>query len=121
MKRALLAMLLLLAAPARAEDLVSGISQDIIQITSNYTGTNIVVFGAIEQAQNAQGRNIVVVVRGPDEPMTVRRRERIAAWRKGSGSWWLPTADGVSACNPMPYRASTCGGAMREIGSVEAR
>ena len=65
MKRALLAMLLLLAAPARAEDLVSGISQDIIQITSNYTGTNIVVFGAIEQAQNAQGRNIVVVVRGP--------------------------------------------------------
>ena len=31
---------------ARAEDLVSGVSQDIIQITSNYTGTQIVVFGA---------------------------------------------------------------------------
>ncbi|HYS47112.1 MAG TPA: TIGR02186 family protein [Rhizomicrobium sp.] len=77
MKRMLLALLLLLAVPARAEDLVSGISQDIIQITSNYTGTDIVVFGAIEQAQNPQGRDIVVVVRGPDEPMTVRRRDRI--------------------------------------------
>ena len=78
MKRVLLLLFLLFCAPAQAEDLVSGISQDIIQITSNYTGTNIVVFGAIEQAQNPQGRNIVVVVRGPDEPMTVRRRDRIA-------------------------------------------
>ena len=82
MKRWFLALLLLFALPARAQDLVSGISQDIIQITSNYTGTNIVVFGAIERAANAanaQGaRDIVVVVRGPDEPMTVRRRDRIA-------------------------------------------
>src|SRR3569833_4532418 len=69
---------LLLIAPARAEDLVSGGSQDIIQITSNYTGTNIVVFGAIEGPQAAQGRDIVVVVRGPDAPMTVRRRDRVA-------------------------------------------
>ncbi len=78
MRRALLAMLLLLAAPARAEDLVSGISQDVIQITSNYTGTAIVVFGAVERPANAAGRDIVVVVRGPGEPMTVRRRDRIA-------------------------------------------
>ena len=78
MKKALLALLLLLSLPAHAEDLVSGISQDIIQITSNYTGTQIVVFGAIERAQNAQGRDIVVVVRGPDQPMTVRRRDRVA-------------------------------------------
>lgn len=78
MRRALLALLLLMALPAQAEDLVSGISQDIIQITSNYTGTQIVVFGAIERAQNAQGRDVVVVVRGPDEPMTVRRRDRVA-------------------------------------------
>jgi uncharacterized protein (TIGR02186 family) len=77
MKRALLALLLLIV-PAQAEDLVSGISQDIIQITSNYTGTDIVVFGAIERADKAKGRDIVVVVRGPDTPMTVRRRDRFA-------------------------------------------
>ena len=81
MLRAPLLAFLLLAMPggaARAEDLVSGVSQDTIQITSNYTGTDIVVFGAIERPQNIQGRNIVVVVRGPDEAMTVRRRSRIA-------------------------------------------
>ena len=101
MKRMLLAALLLLGAPARAEDLVSGISQDTIQITSNYTGTNIVVFGAIEQAQNAQGRNIVVVVRGPDEPMTVRRRERIA------GVWVNNDAARFEGLPAYYYLAST--------------
>jgi len=101
MKRALLAALLLLAAPARAEDLVSGISQDLIQITSNYTGTAIVVFGAIEQAQSIQGRNIVVVVRGPDEPMTVRRRDRIA------GVWVNNDAAKFEGLPAYYYLAST--------------
>ena len=85
-RRALLWLLapLLAATPtpwggtARGEDLVSGISQDTIQITSNYTGTAIVVFGAVEQAQGPGRRDIVVVVRGPDTPITVRRRDRVA-------------------------------------------
>jgi uncharacterized protein (TIGR02186 family) len=81
MKRILLALMLLLALPAQAQDLVSGISQDVIQITSNYTGADIVVFGAVERSQAERDRgdhDIVVVVRGPDMPMTVRRRDRVA-------------------------------------------
>lgn len=78
MRGLLLAALLCLCGPAWAEDLVSGISQDVIQITSNYTGTSIVVFGAIERPMGADGRDIVVVVRGPGTDMTVRRRDRIA-------------------------------------------
>ena len=101
MKRTLLALFLLLALPARAEDLVSGLSQDTIQITSNYTGTDIVVFGAIEQPQNTQGRNIVVVVRGPDEPMTVRRRDRIA------GVWVNSDAARFEGLPAYYYLAST--------------
>jgi len=101
MKRTLLALLLLVALPARAEDLVSGLSQDTIQITSNYTGTDIVVFGAIEQPQNTQGRNIVVVVRGPDEPMTVRRRDRIA------GVWVNSDAARFEGLPAYYYLAST--------------
>lgn len=76
--KGLLIALFLMALPVQAEELVSGISQDTIAITSNYTGTDIVVFGAIERGQSAQGRDIVVVVRGPDTAMTVRRRDRIA-------------------------------------------
>jgi len=101
MKKALLALLLLISFPANAEDLVSGISQDIIQITSNYTGTQIVVFGAIERAQNAQGRDVVVVVRGPDEPMTVRRRDRIA------GVWINHDAARFEGLPAYYYLAST--------------
>jgi uncharacterized protein (TIGR02186 family) len=92
---------LLLIAPARGEDLVSGVSQDIIQITSNYTGTNIVVFGAIEGPQAAQGRDIVVVVRGPDEPMTVRRRDRVA------GVWVNRDAARFEGLPAYYYLAST--------------
>ena len=96
--------LLLCPPSARAgfrEDLVSGISQDTIEITSSYTGTDIVVFGAIEQAQNPQGRNIVVVVRGPDEPMTVRRRDRIA------GVWVNSDAARLEGLPAYYYLAST--------------
>jgi uncharacterized protein (TIGR02186 family) len=78
-KRALiLAALLLLAAPAGAEDIVSGLGQDVIEITSNYTGSDIVVFGTIERSQTLEGRDIVIVVRGPATDITVRRRDRIA-------------------------------------------
>lgn len=69
------------SAPAHAEDLVSGLSQDTIQINSNYTGTDIVVFGAIEAPDVLDAdstRDIVVVVRGPSTDMIVRRKARVA-------------------------------------------
>jgi uncharacterized protein (TIGR02186 family) len=70
--------LALLALPAQAEDVVSGISQNVIQIRSNYTGSDIVVFGSVENSKAGQDRDVVVVVRGPDQEMTVRRRDRVA-------------------------------------------
>jgi uncharacterized protein (TIGR02186 family) len=109
MRRVLLALLLLLPLPAVAEDLVSGVSQDIIQITSNYTGTDIVVFGAVEGAQSAQGRDIVVVVRGPDEPVTVRRRTRIAGiWVNSDAARFegLPTYYYLASTEPIARIAS---------------
>ena len=81
MRRALLFGLVLAASPASAEQLVSGVSQDLIQITSTYKGSDIVVFGAIEGEpldENLAPRDIVVVVRGPDADITVRRRDRVA-------------------------------------------
>jgi uncharacterized protein (TIGR02186 family) len=101
MKGALLVLLLLIPVCAKAEDLVSGISQDIIQITSNYTGTDIVVFGAVEQGQGAPGRDIVVVVRGPGQPMVVRRRDRIA------GVWVNRDAARFEGLPAYYYLAST--------------
>ena len=66
--------------PANADDLVSGLSQDQIEITSNYTGTDLVVFGAIENTNTEEflGRDIVVVVRGPNTDITVRKKAHVA-------------------------------------------
>ena len=44
----LIAALALSWAPAGAQELASGLSTDLIQITSNFNGTDIVLFGAIE-------------------------------------------------------------------------
>jgi len=77
--RRLALLLLLIASPAAAgENLVSGLSQDTIEIRSTYNGTDIVVFGAVERPQAAALPDIVVVVRGPETDMRVRRKDRIA-------------------------------------------
>jgi uncharacterized protein (TIGR02186 family) len=61
-----------------AENLVSGLSQDTIQITSSYNGAEIVVFGAIERPVSDARPDIVVVVRGPEADIRVRRKDRVA-------------------------------------------
>jgi uncharacterized protein (TIGR02186 family) len=108
MKRAAL-MLLLFAAPALAEEnLTSGLSQDSVQITSNYNGTDIIVFGAIEEpAENGVG-DVVVIVRGPDTRMTVRRKDRIAGiWiNNARARLVLPSYYFVSATRPLKEVAS---------------
>lgn len=73
----LAASLLLATGAAGAEDLVSGLSQDTVEITSNYTGTDIVVFGAIEHVEESGINDVVVIVRGPDASMTVRKKDRV--------------------------------------------
>ncbi|HVZ69768.1 MAG TPA: TIGR02186 family protein [Rhizomicrobium sp.] len=90
MKRAVAAILFAMGAgTAQADDLVAGLSQDIIQITSNYTGTEIVAFGAIENmnVMTAAGpMDIVIAVRGPDADMIVRKKERVAGiWLNNHG------------------------------------
>ena len=65
---------------ASAQELVSGLSTDLIQITSNFNGTDIVLFGAIEAiAENTSNKDqdLVIVIRGPPVDMTVRRKERV--------------------------------------------
>ena len=104
MRGALFLGILLAATPVRAEELVAGISQDLIQITSNYTGSDIVVFGAVEgqaAADNRKPKDVVVVVRGPDSDITVRRRDRVA------GVWINHDAAKLSGMPAFYFLAST--------------
>ena len=72
---------LLAAAPARGQDLILSVSTQEVRITSNFTGTNITVFGAIVGADQGVSPtsvyDLVIVVRGPSETAVVRRKERL--------------------------------------------
>lgn len=67
--------------PAGAERLVSSLSSHIVQITSNFTGVELTLFGTVESDQATVPRNgaydIVATVTGPHEAVVTRRKERI--------------------------------------------
>jgi uncharacterized protein (TIGR02186 family) len=64
-----------------APPLVTDLSSHLISVTSDFTGTDLLLFGSVlppvEQGEE-QLPDIIVVVRGPEFPMTVRRKDRIA-------------------------------------------
>jgi uncharacterized protein (TIGR02186 family) len=86
--RALLPLLLaalLLALPARAnEEIVLGLSQAEVSITTNFNGSEILVYGAVKRDQpipDGPELQVVMTVSGPSEPVIVRRKEkRFGIW-----------------------------------------
>jgi hypothetical protein len=86
---------LLAAGPAAAESLATALSSHRVLITSNYTGTAVAVFGAVERdaqtVSRGAGYDLVVTVKGPRQSLavlasrplaeitspTLRRRQRI--------------------------------------------
>ena len=66
-------------------DVQIGLSSETVEIASNFDGTDIVVFGSIENGEPellaANRYDIVVVLFGPKEEIVVRRKERkLGVW-----------------------------------------
>jgi len=65
---------------ARAERLITSLSQESVKISSNFTGTEIVVFGSIERdaatVARASGYDVIIIVSGARHPVVARRKER---------------------------------------------
>lgn len=79
----LLVALLALATPAKSEEIVAGLSQNAVQITATFVGSEILIFGAVKrEAPAPEGElGVVVVVEGPSHAITVRRKEkRMGIW-----------------------------------------
>ena len=88
----LLSLVLLVSpAPAKAQTAL-GLSQDKIIITTNFSGTDLLLFGATEEASD----QLIVEVRGPIREQALFRRERI-------GGFWLTTGRRVFASVPSYY------------------
>ena len=61
------------AGPARAQALVADLTSHLVAITTGFTGTSVVLFGATDG-----NGDVIVVVRGPERDMTVRRKSKVA-------------------------------------------
>lgn len=111
MHRVLLAILLLLGAfgPVRAqienpETIQIGLSTDRITITTDFSGTELTIFGAltdVDQQMARQGRyDVVVVLEGPSRPVVVRRKDRVLGM-------WINTQSETFVNVPISYSVST--------------
>lgn len=75
-----LALLFALALPATAqESIVVGLSQSSVSITTDFVGSEILVYGAVKRdapTPDEDPLEVIVTVQGPATPIIVRRKER---------------------------------------------
>lgn len=70
----------LTALPAHSRELAIDLTEDIVPITANFVGSDLLLYGAAEDS----GGDVLVVVRGPEQDVTVRRKEQKAIiWANG--------------------------------------
>lgn len=76
--RLVLALLLTLALPAQAEEVVLGLSQDEVAISVDFDGSEILIYGAVKRETriNPTPLEVIVTVAGPNQPLTVRKKDR---------------------------------------------
>jgi len=73
-----LVLLLLMALPAKAEEVVAGLSQNRVAISTNFDGSEILIFGAVrrEAAIPDDPLHVIIAVSGPSAPVVVRKKDR---------------------------------------------
>jgi len=95
-----------LSAQAAAETVVAGLSRDAISITTNFEGSEILIFGAVSRTAPPPPDSVlhvIVTVEGPPRPVTVRRKAR------RFGIWVNTDAIDVDAAPTFYAVASTSG------------
>lgn len=108
--RGMLAALLILAAvpaivtPARAATLAVDLSQPVIEISTGFSGADLLLFGAIDSDSD-----VIAVVSGPSRREVVRRKARIAGiWINADSRAFetVPAYYRVAATRPLADAAS---------------
>lgn len=94
---------LCLASSAWAEDVVAGLSQDRVEITTDFDGSEILIYGAVRrEAPIPQDSrlDVIVTIEGPSRPVTIRRKENI-------GGIWVNASSLSLGQAPSFYAVST--------------
>lgn len=116
----LLAAGLLLTAQSEPV-LVPEVSQSRIEVRQGFTGANLLLYGAvIAPPGTRQDYDIVVVVKGPTEPIRMREKERIAGiWMNAESSDFrsAPAFFAVASSRPVGEIVDERTAAIYELGT----
>lgn len=86
------------------ESIQIGLSTNRVSITTDFAGTDLTIFGALDNADQMvrrQGRyDIVVVLEGPPRPVVVRKKTRVLGM-------WINTRSETFVNVPMSYSLAT--------------
>jgi uncharacterized protein (TIGR02186 family) len=98
----------LATVPARAERLIASLSSHIVEITSSFTGVELVLFGAVENDTAAEpfrrGYDIVVTATGPRQDLVTRRKERIfGVWVNASSRTFKDVPSYLAVLSNRPF------------------
>lgn len=121
--RALLALLALLAlSGARDPILVPEVSQHEVRLRQGFTGTELLLFGAILDPQGTragQDYDIVVVLKGPTQSIVVREKQKVAGmWINAESAEFrsAPAYFAVASSRPIHEIVDDRTGAIYELG-----
>lgn len=115
MIRAVLALLMLCTPVAASEELVAGLSQNRVSITADFSGSEILIYGAVKRdAPLPEGSmpEIIITVEGPTTPVTVRKKERRAGI-------WINTEAVQIGKAPSFYAIATTGPLTEVLSETE--
>jgi len=107
---AILGLVVFLGASAMAnESIVTGLSQNRVQITTDFDGSDILVYGAVKRDAPAPAgpMDVIVTLEGPSSPLVVRRKEKVMGiWLNGAS---------VQIANAPSFYAVTSTGLVGDI------
>ncbi|MEO6153106.1 MAG: TIGR02186 family protein [Croceibacterium sp.] len=109
MKRVLLALLAFATLTAQREPiLVPEVSQHEIQVRQGFTGTEMLLFGAILDPSGrpvGQGYDIVVVLKGPTQPILLREKaKKFGIWLNADSTAFRSAPSYFAVASSRPIR-----------------
>ena len=103
--------------------LVPAVSQSEVQVRQGFTGTELLLYGAILDPRGQRGGSnydIVVVLKGPTEPIRLREKERILGiWMNAESSDFrsAPSFFAVASSRPVEEIVDERTAAIYELGT----
>jgi len=123
MSRVLLALLAFLALTGQRDPiLVPEVSQHEIRVRQGFTGTELLLYGAILDPEGRRARkpyDIVVVLKGPTEPILVREKDKkLGVWVNAQSSAFrsAPSFFSVASSQPIAQIVDERTAAIYELG-----